>query len=60
MTKSEIKTAEKMLTDRSERTEIIGLDGGGFALSVQFKSDGWQKIFYTLDQVEAFIAERSR
>lgn len=60
MTKSEIKTAEKLLAERLDRTEVIVSDTkGGLSLTVYF-TDGGQKVFHTLDQIKAFIADRTR
>lgn len=53
MKRSEIKTAVTALesNDMLERSEVLSLDGGGFALSVQLKPDGVQRVYYSLEQV---------
>ena len=55
MTKPEIKKALLLLGDRVERSETTGVDGGGFCLTV-FWDDGGQRLFYSLDEVEAWLA----
>jgi hypothetical protein len=57
MQKREVKKALRLLGDRVERSETIGLDNGGHALTVYWV-DGGQKIFYALDSVESFLEDR--
>lgn len=56
MTKSEIKTAQKLLADRAERFGVMGTDSGKLCLSVQWIGGG-QRIFYTLEEVQNKLAE---
>lgn len=50
MTQRELKQAVQLLGDQVRRAEVIGISGG-VALSVEFASDGEQKIFHTLREV---------
>lgn len=54
MTKSDIKKALSLLGDRVERSETMGVDGGGWCLTV-FWVDGGQRLFYSLEQVESWL-----
>lgn len=56
MTKAEIKTAKSIIDSYVERTETLGVEGGGVALSVQC-NDGSQQIFYSLQAVADKVAE---
>jgi len=55
MKKSEIKKALSMLGDRLDRSETAGIDSGGLCLTV-FWRDGGQRLFYSLDEVEAWLS----
>lgn len=58
MTKPEAEQAAKMLEDRLHRYAISGADvSGGFCLTVEW-IDGGEKLFYTLREVEAWIADK--
>lgn len=57
MKKPEIKKALLLLGDRVERSETAGVDGGGFCLTV-FWDDGGQRLFYSLDEVEAWLGAK--
>ena len=59
MTKSEIKKALLLLGDRVERSETAGVDGGGLCLTV-FWDDGGQRLFYSLDEVEAWLRDKPK
>lgn len=60
MTTAEIKTAQELLADHTDRTEVIGAeDGSGLYLTAYWLGGG-QKLFYTLDQVRDYIADRLR
>jgi hypothetical protein len=54
MTKSEISKAKALLSDRTQRTETVAVDGGGWALTAYW-TDGGQKMFYSLDAVRDHI-----
>lgn len=58
MTKQEIKIANSLLADHTDRTEVISAyDGSGLYLTAYWL-DGGQKLFYTLEQVREYLAER--
>lgn len=60
MTRAEINLAKTLLADRADRTETIGSDtDGGLSLTVHW-TDGGQKIFHTIDEVQEFDAEAKR
>jgi hypothetical protein len=50
MTKSEISKAKALLSDRTQRTETVAVDGGGWALTAYW-NDGGQKMFYSIEAV---------
>lgn len=59
MTKSEIKKALSLLGDRVERSQTAGIDGGGLCLTV-FWDDGSQRLFYSLDEVHAWLESKPK
>lgn len=59
MKRAEIARCVKLVGDRLDRYETIGLDTGGYALTVHW-IDGGQKLFYTYDQVRAWVADRQK
>jgi hypothetical protein len=59
MTKTEIKKALALLGDRAERSQTAGVDGGGLCLTV-FWDDGGQRLFYSLEEVESWLAEKPK
>jgi len=57
MKRAEIARCVKLVGDRVDRHQTIGLDTGGYALTVQW-IDGGQKLFYTYDQVRAWVEQK--
>lgn len=58
MTKQEIKIAKSLLAGHTDRIEVIGAeDGSGLYLTAYWLGGG-QKLFYTLDAVREYLAER--
>jgi hypothetical protein len=58
MNKNETKKAERLLKDRTDRTETCGSDAkGGWCLTAHWV-DGGQQLFHTLEQVRDYLESR--
>jgi len=56
MTTQEIKTATKLLADRTDRTETIGDGRGGLNLTAHWRDGSGQRMFVSLDEVREHVA----
>jgi hypothetical protein len=57
MDKIQVEHAKTLLADRAERLEVCGMDTGGLCLTAYWVGGG-QQIFYSLDSIEAWLADR--
>lgn len=57
MNMKELRQAERMLDEYTERTERASVDGGGMCLTAYWIGGG-QNLFYALDTVEEWVIER--
>jgi hypothetical protein len=57
MNHAHAKQAIKLLQDTTDRTEIMGIDGGGYCVTAVWLDGFGQRIFYALSEVHEHLAE---